>query len=176
MKQIIISLAVFIFMVGCTENNVVQPNSAGQSQPGKMVTILGTYAWDIENGQLETSQKSDFWYQRVDDTHGNLIARNGTTIEIVKKSYTQIDKNYMKQFPVFRDGRISNSDLKVGTVAVFKTAEGHYGKLKIKGFRALHDFDFPEAQQYLDQSWRNFVLGKPNTKKYHLMIEYQLYR
>jgi len=176
MKQIFTALAALLLMAGCSDNKTVQPSGASHGQAGKTVTILGTYGWDVESGALKSDAKSDFWYQRVDETHGNLIAQNGTTIELVKIPYAQIDKNTMKQFPVFRDGRISSSDLRAGTVAVFKTGEGHYGKLRIKGFRALHDFNFPEARQYMDQSWKNYVLNKPDNKKYHVVVEYQLYR
>lgn len=176
MKQLVIGLVASLLIVGCADNQAVQPSGVSHSQVGKTVTILGTYGWDVESGALKSDAQSDFLYQRVDDSHGNLIAKNGTTIEMVKIPYAQIDKNTMKQFPVFRDGHIGNSDLKVGTVAVFKTAEGHYGKLMIKGFRSLHDFNFLEAQQYIHQSWRNYVLKKPNTRKYHLVVEYQLYR
>ena len=137
--------------------------------------ILGTYGWDVESNRLISTPKSDFWYQRADKTHGSLNAQNGTTIEVVKESYASIDKASIMRRPALRDGRISNVDLKAGTVAIFKTTEGHYGKLKIKGFKALHDFNFKEAREYLDSSWQSFVLKKPDTKRYHLVVEYTLY-
>ena len=59
---------------------------------------------------------------------------------------------------------------------MFKTGEGHYGKLRIKGYRALHDFDFKEAREHLSDSWKTFVLRKQNTQKYHLVVEYKLYK
>src|SRR5439155_7035723 len=48
--------------------------------------------------------------------------------------------------------------LKPGTVVVFKTAEGHYGKLQVIRYRSIDDFPFPDVTQ-LARPWRDLVLG-----------------
>jgi hypothetical protein len=174
MRQIVYALSWMMLVVGC--NNTQPQVVDAKPTQDKTVVILGTYNWDVETNSLKSDSNSDFWYQRVNATQGNLIAQNGTMVEVVNKPYNKIDKQYIASLPALRDGRIDSHALKVGTVAIFKTAEGHYGKLKIKGFKSLHDFNFPEANRYLDDSWKSFVLRKPNTKKYHLVLEYKLYR
>ncbi len=173
-KSIVVWFSIVLFLTACQDRTAPVTHSTFLNED--QIVILGTYNWDVESASLDSGSKSDFWYQRVDETHGNLIAQNGTTLEIVHLPYEQIDKKSILQLPALRDGRINSFDLKPGTVAVFKTVEGNYGKLKIKGFKSLHDFDFKEAQKYLDESWKHFVLKKPNTKKYHLVVEYKLYK
>ena len=74
--------------------------------------------------------------------------------------------------------RLSGSDvgsvLNPGVVIVFQTSEGNKGKLRIEGYRALHDFSFPEAS-YLDEGWKSYVLMKPNREKYHLHVKWCLF-
>ena len=62
-----------------------------------------------------------------------------------------------------------------GTVVALRTNEGNFAKLKVVMYRELHDFSFPEAK-LLDAEWKAFVLKRPNTKNYHLEVEWVLYR
>ncbi len=177
MIKIVMSIWVVLGLTGCNKDVAVKDNVVQKAPTTYSTTvILGTYSWDVETDTLGSTPKSDFWWQRVDGKTGNLVAKNGTTVEVVSKDFDSIDENYIKQFPALRDGRISNSEIKPGTVAMFRTGEGHYGKLRIKGYRALHDFDFKEAREHLSDSWKTFVLRKPNTQKYHLVVEYKLYK
>jgi hypothetical protein len=174
MRKILFIVSFLALIVGC-QNNTPQVVS-NQPIEDKTAVILGTYNWDVETNTLGSNPKSDFWYRRSDAKHGSLVVSNGAMIEMVSKPYEKIDKEFITSMPLLRDGSIDSSNLKVGTVAVFQTAEGHYGKLKIIGFKALHDFNFKEAQKYLDKEWREFVLRKPDTKKYHLVVKYKLYK
>ena len=172
MQRLIIIAISLLFIIGCSSST---PNIKNSSSKSKTITLLGTYTWDVESGTLGGSDSNvDFWWERVDAKTGHLIPRNGTTVEITKKSFASLDKAYMKTFPIFRDGRVSSSDIKVGTVVMFKTAEGNYGKLRIKGFRSIHDFSFKEAREHINDSWKKMVLKKPNNRKYHLVVEYVL--
>jgi hypothetical protein len=176
MKKTILTTIIALGLLGCSQNTPTpQKTTVVSTTPSKQITILGTYNWDVESGKLGSSKTSDFWYRRIDSNSGHLVAKNAATIEVVDLEYSAISKEDITSRPVLRDGRIAPHNLKVGTVAIFKTAEGNYGKLRIKGFRALHDFSFKEAQD-LTQQWRAFVLKKPNTQKYHLVVEYQLFR
>jgi len=180
MKNTVLSLLLVLGLIGCNKNEPMKNDEMNKgvkstTQNIKTATILGTYTWDVETNQQGGGGNTDFWWERVDDTKGNLIAKNGTTVEVVSKGFATIDKQYIERLPALRDGRISHTDIRPGTVAVFKTGDGHYGKLRIKGFRASHDFGFKEAKEYLSPSWHKFVLTKPNTKNYNLVVEYVLY-
>ena len=59
---------------------------------------------------------------------------------------------------------------------VFRTAEGNFGKLQIDQYRALHDFSFPEAAQYLSDDMREFLLSEPNFETYHLQVTWKLFQ
>ena len=75
--------------------------------------------------------------------------------------------------------RLSGSDrdsvLTPGTIVALRTSEGNVAKLKVLGYRALHDFDFPEASA-LSQQWRDSVLQQADCSNYHLEVEWVLYR
>jgi len=64
--------------------------------------------------------------------------------------------------------------LKPGCVIVFRTSRGKFGKLRIVGYRALHDFSFPEAVN-LSEDWKRFVLSKPDNPQYHLQVRWALF-
>lgn len=172
MKNIILGLLLVLGVVGCNKSEPV--TSEGKTYSSTV--ILGTYSWDVESNTLGPNRQSDFWWQRIDDTRGNLVAQNGATVEVISHNFDMINKSYISKFPALRDGRINNQDIKPGTIALFKTAEGNYGKLRIKGYRALHDFDFKEAKEHMDASFKEYVLQKPNNEKYHLVVEYELYK
>ncbi|MFK5975692.1 MAG: hypothetical protein QM493_04195 [Sulfurovum sp.] len=175
MKQIIVIVIMAIALISCAENRPNTKNSTEVSSHTKHLTLIGTYTLDIESGKLGGSGKNiDFWLEKIDAKTTNLIPRNGATVEITKKSFASLDKAYMKQFPIFRDGKVSNSDIKVGTVVMFKTAEGNYGKLRIIGFKSSHDFDYKEAKEYINDSYKKFSLSRPAIKKYSVVIEYLL--
>jgi len=172
MKNIVLGVLLTLGVVGCNKNDPAA--SVGKTYASTV--ILGTYSWDVETDTLGTNRQSDFWWERVDAKTGNLVAQNGATVEVVNDNFDSINKNYIAQLPALRDGRISHNHIIPGTVALFKTAEGHYGKLRIKGYRALHDFDFKEAKEHMDATFREHVLRKPNNQKYHLVVEYELYK
>lgn len=170
MKKLLLIPIIALGLLGCSQNTPT-PNKTQNT------TLLGTYTWDVEsNKQGDSHSRVDFWYQRKDANSGALVSKNGTTIEVVDLEYSAITKNDITSRPMLRDGRISSSNLKVGTVAIFKTSEGNFGKLRIVGFKALHDFDFKEARENTSQSTKKYLLSKPNNRKYHLVVEYQLFR
>ena len=176
MKKIILITIITLGLMGCSENTPSIKNSTKVSSNTKHITLLGTYTWDAESGKQGGSDNSiDFWLEKIDAKTTNLIPRNGTTIEVTKKSFASLDKAYMKQFPIFRDGKLSNSDIKIGTVAMFKTAEGNYGKLHIIGFKSSHNFDYKEAKEHLNDSYKKFSLNKPVIKEYNIVIEYLIF-
>jgi len=176
MKKTISIAIMALVLLGCSENKPIVKEQINVSSNSKYVTLLGTYTWDVESGKLGGSDSNvDFWLEKIDAVTTNLMPRNGTTVEVTKKSFASLDKAYLQQFPIFRDGRVSNSDIKIGTVVMFKTAEGTYGKLRIVGFKSSHDFNFKEAKEYLSDSYKKYSMGKPLNKKYNLVVEYVLF-
>ncbi len=175
MKKTILITIITLGLLGCSENKPIVKEQINISSNSKYITLLGTYTWDVESGKLGGSDSNvDFWLEKVDAVTTNLMPQNGATVEVTKKSFASLDKAYLQQFPIFRDGKISNSDIKVGTVAMFKTAEGRYGKLRIVGFKSSHDFNFKEAKKYLDDSYKKYSLSHLVKKEYNLVIEYVL--
>ena len=79
----------------------------------------------------------------------------------------------------FNENRVSGSDrnpvLLPGTVIALLTAEGNLAKLKIVGFRALHDLSFREAED-LPAECRVLAAKEPNISKYHIEIEWVLFK
>jgi len=136
------------------------------NSPRSITVIIGTWHWDVEsNSQGAYNGLSDFWWEQVDDTHRYLVPQNGAAARLVGGTkFDAIDESFVKRQELF-PGMISGSDnvgaLKPGTVVVFKTAEGHYGKLQVIRYRSINDFPFPDVTQ-LSRPWRDLVLGTPS--------------
>lgn len=141
-------------------------------------TILGTWSWNVETNSLGTSSSADFWWEQVTETERYLVTINGTMAAIVSgRSYDEIDLAFVNSL-ILSNQSLSGSDvgsiLNPGVIIAFKTSEGNKGKLRIEGYRSLHDFSFPEAS-YLSESWKSFALTKPNVEKYHLHVKWHLF-
>jgi len=154
-----------------------QPDqSAGKSS---LTVLPGTWIWDIESNSFGSDNaQADFWWEHVNDSGRFLVPKNGAVAAVVNDApFNEIDASFIESRPL-TNKKISGADntgaLKPGTVIVFRTAEGHAGKLYVIGFRSLHDFSFPEAS-YLKQSWRDYVLAKPDRENYHLEVVWELY-
>jgi len=148
----------------------------GPTETYRMMTILGTYHLDIESNKQERSPKSDLWLEHVDKNSFYLVPKNGMKMAVAN---TKILRNISKSSiarTTLKSDKIGNAKLAVGTIIVFKTGEGHYGKLQIKGYRSLHSFDFPEARTYLDEDWKRFALNKEDIKQYNMVVAYKFYK
>jgi hypothetical protein len=114
---------------------------------------------DFEKGRTgKKTSKSDLQWEEIsgkNDMHF-FAPLNKARFTIVKgKSYKSIDKNYVKRKKL--SGTLITAldfgrTLTKGTVLVFKTTEGHYGKMKILGFKSKGSV----KHYYLRLEWRLF--------------------
>lgn len=141
--------------------------------------VLGTYAWDIEsNDQGGFSDRSDFWWEQVSDTERFLTPMNATRAKLVRNiNFDRINPAFIGEQHLTVE-KISGADegglLTPGAVVVFRTTEGNLGKLQVEKYRAIHDFEFPEAAN-LTEKWRRYVLGLPNREMYHLQVRWHVF-
>ncbi|MHC4242477.1 MAG: GLUG motif-containing protein [Planctomycetota bacterium] len=142
-------------------------------------TILGTWTWDVEADTLGRSETVDFWWEHVNETERYLVPINGAQAAVVsERSFDEVDLEFVNSLILSGQG-LSGSDvgsvLNPGAVIAFQTSEGNKGKLRIEGYRALHDFSFPEAS-YLDEGLKSYLLTRPNREKYHLHVKWCLFQ
>ena len=141
--------------------------------------IPGTFGWDAEGDAIVSPDNADLWWEMVAEAERYLTPRNGARAAIVKhKTYDELTARHLERWhmPDEKLPATGTADsLSPGTVVAFRTAEGIFGKLKIVGFRPLHDLSFPEASVYSEQ-WRSQAAGRPNDQRYHLEIEWALYQ
>ena len=108
-----------------------------------------------------------------------LIPLNGTKLKIIHdKGFDQIEESYIASLvtdDLYNENTFSEDDLQIGTVVIFKTKDGHYGKLQVLNLYSLHDFSFDIAGQ-LKSDWRKKALACPDERKYYLQILWRLYR
>ena len=141
-------------------------------------TILGTWSWNVETDTLVRSSNTDFCWVHVTSTERYLLPINGAQAAVVTgRSFDEIDSAFVNSLTLSSQ-KLSGSDvgsvLTPGAVIAFRTSEGNKGKLRIEGYRALHDFSFPEAS-YMDEGWKSYALTKPNIEKYHLHVKWCLF-
>jgi hypothetical protein len=141
--------------------------------------ILGTWFWDVESNTQGKSKTADFWWSQTTATERYLIPANGTKLKMIKNlDFDMIDEAFIRPQELYQvrfSGSDKNGVLNPGTILIFRTAEGNFGKLQVEKYRALHDFSFPEAA-YLEESWRDMSMKKPDREKYHLQVKWQLFR
>jgi len=176
MKKALLAIVSILFVFSITGLCVAQV-----PPPSYTTTIiLGTFTWDVESNTQGESSVSDFWWNQATETERYLTVMNGSKWKLISnRNFDEIDSasiqaQVMDQTPL--SGSDNNAVLNPGTIVVFRTAEGNFGKMQVEGYRALQDFSIPEADAYLDNEWRDMVLNRPNREKYHLQVKWQLFR
>lgn len=145
---------------------------ASAPRPSDVTTLLGTWGWNVTSNHLG-DPKPDFWWNRVKDK-GFLTPTNGAAAALVGGTrFESVDRRFLETAKL-NNAAISSDALKPGCVVVFRTADGSLGKLQVIGYKALHDFSFPEAS-LLEQDWRDFVIKEPNVEQYHLQVRWFLF-
>lgn len=177
-RFILTALVVLLFTVAIQAQKEIEDGGFALSAAGQTV-LLGTYTWDAETddfpqfGKAE-SKKGDIWWQQETREKQSLVPRNGSlVIEVHDKDFAELTAEDLKVLR-YSLKPISNEKLVPGAIIALRTAEGNYAKLKVIGYRALHDFTFREAA-VLRESWKSMVLNKDNKENYHLEVEWVLY-
>jgi hypothetical protein len=149
-----------------------------EDEPVKGQTvILGTWTWDIETNKQGGDVKGvDVRWEQATATEQYLVPLNGAGLIVFdkKKEFEKITREDLAELK-YSDEKLANDALAPGTVVALRTNEGNFAKLKVVKYRELHDFSFPEAK-LLNEAMKEFMLKSPNTKKYHIEVEWVLYR
>ena len=180
-------LGAAICLSGCATRRERKVSAQKQEVPAqkenvsayRRTVLLGTRAWDAESDKQDSRDTADFWWEHATDIERYLVPRNGSRAKLVSHAdFDRIGPSFIDRQDLSR-AKISGSDhgglLRPGSVVVFRTAEGNWGKLQVERYRALHDFSFPEAA-YLSEKTKRFFLTKPNREVYHLQVRWQLFR
>lgn len=170
-------LVVLIFSIAIqaqlkTEESAFDLSAAGQT------VLLGTYIWDADTDNFPAEQLNgktgDIWWRQETREKQSLVPLGGTLIiELRDRDFNSLTADDLKVVR-YSPKPISNDRLVPGAVIALLTAEGNYAKLRVVGYRPLHDFSFKEAM-ILRESWKSMVLNKPDKEKYHLEVEWVLY-
>lgn len=163
----------FVVNVGAQKQEA-DPSSFTSVETGQTV-IMGTWTWDIETNSQGPSPNLDVWWQQVNKVDQFLVPKFRTSMAVIKdKNYELVDVDDLFGAE-FAKRPIRNTLLTPGAVLAMKTTEGNFAKIKVIGYRDLHDFSFVDAR-FARESWKYFIWNSPNRPNYHLEIEWTLYR
>jgi hypothetical protein len=147
---------------------------APKKDEGRTV-VLGTWAWAVAGNKLGGLEGADLFWQQVSDTERNLVPLGGAGWALLEgKPFEKVALKDLKKAS-YSTGKLFGSSLRPGTIVALRTRDGHFAKLKVVGYRALHDTSFPEAK-HLPPGWVQFVRSRPNVKEYHLEVDWALFR
>ena len=147
------------------------------AEPAKGQTVIpGTWTWDIETNNQGGDKGVDVQWQQATATEQFWVPLNGAGLIVFdkKKAFDKITRQDLAELK-YSDKKLANDALTPGTVVALRTSEGNFAKLKVVKYRELHDFSFPEAK-LLKEEIREFFLKQPNTKNYHIEVEWVLYK
>ncbi len=151
--------------------------NADAYEKDKTAVMPGSHCWDVDNERFDKRDTADFFWTFDTKNNGCFRTVNSAKMAMVKNCFfDKIDLSIVCAQNLI-EGRVytvKNGLTQPGTVIVFQTAEGKYGKLEILGFRSSHDFAFKEAANLPDK-WKKFALKKPEIKNYHLEVKWRLF-
>jgi hypothetical protein len=134
--------------------------------------VLGTWTWDIAKNTQGGG--GDVWWEQVTETERNLVFRGGAGWAIVKgKAFEKVGVADLRK-AIYSREKLPGTSLRPGTVVAIRTRTGGYAKVKVVRYRELHDTSFPEAR-HLRPEWIRFARTRPNTREYHLEVQWVLF-
>ncbi len=152
-----------------------RPSRKEEAHDKGRTVVLGTWSWRVAGNEMGRREKADLFWQQVNDTERNLVPLGGAGWAILEdKTFEKVRLEELKKANYSTD-KLPGSSLKPGTVVALRTSEGQFAKLKVVGYRDLHDTNFPEAR-HLSPAWIRFAQSKPNRPEYHLDLEWVLYK
>lgn len=162
-----------------SDDEEMRPEKGENVELGKEfhTVLLGTFNWDVDTNSLGVDDNSDdFQLSHSDAKYFRIFGAEGSSFVQAKNiSYEDIDKDYVKNTKLSL-ATLDNNDLVEGSIVVFKTNGGHYGKFIIESYSSSHDFDSPEGQKYLRESWKEFSLNKPAIQRYNMHLRWMLFK
>jgi hypothetical protein len=172
------------------------------TQPQTSVTIPLTFHLDMEtNSILSTGNRSTdiSWFGWDRDRDGGTLDghyrhwlvegfevkrlvfnHEGTKAAVCNDevSFEEIDEAFVRRQVLkekfFLDLSDESKEIWPGMIIIFKKADGTSGKLRVEGFRTLHDLDFPEARECLPDRGREIILEHDDEVDCHIQLIYQL--
>jgi hypothetical protein len=174
---VICMLTCAALFAGCDSDG----DGGGESEAITYATtvILGTWTWDVDT-DTQGGADGDFKLRHVNTSIGEktLEPKNGTTaVQVYGLEFDDITEAYVQAQPLTGDAIDASNvggTLTVGSIVVFKTSAGAYGKLRVVRYRESQDFTFDEVS-LLSQSIRDFFAANPNIVNYHLEVEWELF-
>lgn len=198
--------AFLLLMIMVMISTMMACGSANEPKAYKATTIIGTWMWDAESDNLwiasneefkfkpETIDASladvvDLYWEQVSVTERYLIPWNGAKAKLIQDGdFDSIDAAFIKNQNLSTE-KISGSDegvqLNPGTIVVFETAEGNFGKFQVEQYVSTYDITFPEAEKHYTtywkeatrKNWNNVVaVGQDIIEKYHLRVKWELFK
>ena len=176
------ALLTAIFAVCCLRSSDLQavPDRPPLEVPipkSTRTVIPGLNAWNIETNKLGTTESKDLLWSHQTDTERYFEPINDAAIKVVAEQFEKIDLAYLKSVELTK-GKLSgsgNTFLPPGTVLAVRTANGNFAKLRVIRYFKLHDFNFPGSERLTD-TWKKFVVQRPNNDYYHIEVEWVLYK
>ncbi len=172
-------LATAAFFIGCESDS---PSTEPQAITYATSVILGTWIWDVDADALDgAAADGDLWLSHQDTATGakTLVPQNSATaLQVYGADFDAITAAFVQAQPL--TGATINASnvggtLTVGSIVVFQTTAGTYGKFRVLGYRESQDFTFGEAA-LLTQPMRDMFNTNPNVINYHLEVEWELFR
>ena len=171
-------LAFLVFSIAIQAQFKFEEPDFNLSAAGQTV-LLGTYIWDADADAFPASERlsgktGDIWWRQERLDKQSLVPLGNTLIiEVRDRDFAGLTVEDLKVLR-YSPKPIANDRIVPGAIIALRTSEGNYAKLRVVGYRPLHDFSFKEAV-VLDACWKTFVLKKSNKENYHLEVEWVLY-
>lgn len=118
----------------------------GDSDPPRAVhtsgdaTIKGTWNFDFDSGTgggnipYAPGAVNDVWWERITATQSKLVPRNGARFAVLGIENFGAVSWEQASTTTLSNAEILDTNLNVGTVIVYITNAGRYGKFRINGF------------------------------------------
>jgi hypothetical protein len=175
---------VLLALATCTSMAIAAPAPKPRPVPAKQedvkargrTVLLGTWAWTVAGNKISGGlAKADVWWEQVSDSERNLVPQGRAGWALLRsKPFEKVGPEDLRKAS-YSTGKLSGSSLRPGTVVALRTRDGQYAKLKVVGYRDLHDTNFPQAK-HLRPEWIRFARSQPIVKEYHLEVDWVLFK
>ena len=157
--------------------------AAPQGEPSEVAhgktVIPGTWAWNAETNEIISSGRADVHWEHANPTERELVPQKGAGLALAPGAKFEALGAPELAALKYSGASLSGSDkggvLEPGAVFGLRTVEGNLAKLRVVGYRSSHDVTFP-GSNILSQSARQRLRIRPAIARYHLELEWVVYR